>query len=148
MHNFLYAFLISSSSAGLDRFHSEDDQIRITTRVIQGELMVTVENRTPARTPARTQCNGTRTRCKRNAIAEISTLSELVGTSEFEYRAAEYEYEFNALSFLSDLYGWSISRQLRSHFGFRNWHHSARLIVLINLFHSMSQEGVARTHSD
>ncbi len=51
-----------------------------------------MENRT------RTQCNGTRTRNKRDEITEISTISELVGTSEYEYeyRVAEYEYEIDA----------------------------------------------------
>ena len=49
-------------------------------------LVVPAENRT------RTQCNGTRTRNKRDAITEISTRSELVGTSEYEYRDSEYEY--------------------------------------------------------
>ncbi len=50
-----------------------------SNRVIRGEIMVPVENRT------RTQCNGTRTRNMRDAITEISTISELAGTSEYEY---------------------------------------------------------------
>ncbi len=45
-----------------------------------------------------------------------------------------------------DLCGWSISLQFRSHFGFRNWHHSARLMVLINFVHTMRQES-AQEHT-